>query len=244
MIVVYQFGPAWGMPCISPYVSKLVFYLQLAGIAYRLEKLELTRLDDEAPRGKLPYAVLDDGTVMPDSTEIINFLERTGRGRLDQGLSDAKRADMLAWTRLSDEHLYWSGVIEPRWRTRAHFESYIPYLAGGEILTVETRDAIEAFRTRILSEFDGQGMGRRAPEAVLAAFCSDIDAIKARLQAAPFLMGRQVRSGDAGLYSMLSHIVDAPFDWPGRHYARQITVLQDYMARMRGLLAPFKRDAA
>jgi glutathione S-transferase len=244
MIVVYQFGPAWGMPCISPYVSKLVFYLQLAGIPYRLEKLDLARLDDDAPRGKLPYAVLDDGTVMPDSTEIINFLERSGRGQLDHRLSEAKRADMLAWTRLSDEHLYWSGVIEPRWRTRAHFEAYIPYLAGGETLTTETRDALEAFRTRVLSEFDGHGMGRRSPEAVLAAFCSDIDAIKARLQAAPFLMGRQVRSGDAGLYSMLSHIIDAPFDWPGRTYARQIPILQEYLARMRGLLAPLQRHAA
>jgi glutathione S-transferase len=188
--------------------------------------------------------VLDDGTVMPDSTEIINFLERSGRGQLDHRLSEAKRADMLAWTRLSDEHLYWSGVIEPRWRTRAHFEAYIPYLAGGETLTTETRDALEAFRTRVLSEFDGHGMGRRSPEAVLAAFCSDIDAIKARLQAAPFLMGRQVRSGDAGLYSMLSHIIDAPFDWPGRTYARQIPILQEYLARMRGLLAPLQRHAA
>lgn len=244
MIVVFQFGPAWGMPCISPYVSKLVFYLQLADISYRLERLDVTRLDDAAPRGKLPYAVLDDGTVMPDSTEIISFLERTGRGRLDEGLSEAKRADMLAWTRLGDEHLYWSGVIEPRWRTRAHFETYIPYLACGDDLTPELRDALEAFRTRILSEFDGQGMGRRSPQAVLAAFCSDIDAIKARLQTAPFLMGRKVRSGDAGLFSMLSHIIDAPFDWPGRDYARRIPVLQEYLARMRGLLAPMQRAAA
>lgn len=244
MIVVYQFGPAWGMPCISPYVSKLVYYLQLTGLSYRLEKLRLARLDDDAPRGKLPYAVLDDGSVMPDSTEIINFLERSGRGRLDEGLSDAKRADMLAWTRLSDEHLYWSGVVEPRWRSRAHFEAYMPYLAGGEALTAETRQVIEAFRTRILSEFDGQGMGRRSPEAVMAAFCSDIEAIKARLQAAPFLMGKQVRSGDAGLFAMLSHILEAPFDWPGRRYASRIPVLQEYMARMRGVLDGMQRDAA
>ena len=244
MITVYQYGPAWGLPCISPFVSKLSYYLDLAGIPYVLKPQDLNRIDQDAPRGKLPYAVLEDGRVLSDSTEIIAALERERLGRLDEDLSRAAQADMLAWTRLCDEHLYWSGVVAPRWGMDENFERYMPVLANGAPLSPALIEGLRRFRCRILAQLQGQGMGRRGADDRLSAFKADIDAITARLAAGDFLMGMRVHSGDAGLFAMLVHIMDVPFPWPGRDYARENPVLVRYCGAMRTLLADRSRAIA
>ena len=243
MITVYQYGPAWGLPCISPFVSKLSFYLDLASIPYILRPQDLTRLDQDAPRGKLPYAILEDGRILADSTEIIATLEDEGRGRLDCRLNRSDRADMLAWTRLCDEHLYWSGVVSPRWSMDENFERYMTVLANGSPSPAQA-DMLRRFRLRILAQLEGHGMGRRAGDSRLRAFKADIDAIADRLEASAFLMGPSVHSGDAGLYAMLAHVMDVPFAWSGRDYARSKSALVRYCRSMRAILDERRRVSA
>ncbi len=208
MITVYGYTPAWGLPDISPYVTKLVNYMTFAGLDYTWKPQDLARLDEDSPFGKLPYIVDEDGTKVGDSNRIIIYLKHEYGDPLDGDQSPAEAAQALAFNRLVEEHLYWSGVIQPRWRYEDDFEIYIPYIVQGADVGPELRAALMAFRDRILEEFNGQGMGRRPDDEVLT-------------------------SVDASVYSTIRHITDSPWDWPGRDYARSQANLVAYTDRIR-----------
>ena len=134
---------------------------------------EMSRLASDAPRGKLPYIEDSDGTKVPDSNEIIAYLKSKYGDPLDADLSRPAKADGVAWTRLCDEHLYWSGLIEPRWRMESGWRTFVPFLARGAEISSELERALAGLREHILREFEGHGMGRRSSADVFAVFKAD-----------------------------------------------------------------------
>ncbi len=242
MIKVYQYMPGWSVSCISPYVSKLYNYLTMTGLPFEMVQQEFARLQEDAPRGKLPYIVDDDGTVVPDSTEIILYLKGKYGDPLDGDATPEERASMVAWSRMIDEHTYWCGVIQPRWRMDEGWEVYVPIIAQSKEVPGELRAALDAFRAHIRDEFDKQGMGLKSDEDVFETFKVDVDAIETFLGDKPFFMGEKPRSIDASLFSILTHTMEAPFAWPGRDYIRGKASFAPYLERMRAkydLTLPF-----
>lgn len=233
MMKLYQYIPAWDTPCISPYVSKVAYYMGMTGIDCEIVQQDLATLAEDAPRGKLPYLVLDDGAVICDSNEIIAYLKRTFGDSLDAHLTPAQRAECVAWTRLCDEHLYWSGVIQPRWRQDRGWETYIPYIVGGAEVGPELRQALDAFRAHILDEFTLQGMGGRSDAEVYEIYTIDIDALSDFLADKPWFMGDLPTSLDATIHSFLRHCMYVPFEWPGREYALAKPNLVNYCKRFK-----------
>ena len=55
MITLYGFGEGFGLPEISPFVTKTEVQLKMAGLAYRKERTK----PPASPKGQLPY--IDDG---------------------------------------------------------------------------------------------------------------------------------------------------------------------------------------
>lgn len=102
--------------------------------------------------------------------------KKTGKS-LDEGLSKADKAVCLGFERMIGEHSYWSGIIQPRWREDEGFETYIPHIVQGAEVTKELRGFLDAFRSRVLDGFNGQGMGRRDSQYVLELYKEDVDAI-------------------------------------------------------------------
>lgn len=233
MITVYGYVPAWGLPDISPYVTKLVNYMTFAGIPFEYRNQSLATLDEDSPFGKLPYIVDSDGTKVGDSNRIIEYFKDKYGDPLDADQTPEEAAQALAFNRLVEEHLYWSGVIQPRWRYPDQYEIYIPYIVQGAEVTPELRDALMAFRDRIVAEFDGQGMGRRPDDEVLAFLKADVDALSDYLGDKPYFTGDKLRSLDASVYSTIRHITDVPWDWPGRDHARGKANLVAYADRIR-----------
>ena len=233
MLTVYGYVPAWGLPDISPYVTKLIFYMTMAKIPFKYVSQDLTKLDDDAPYGKLPYIIDDDGSKVADSNTIISYLQKKHGDPFDSDLTNADLAVALAFDRLIGEHLYWSGVIEPRWRMDEGFETYIPYIVPGAEVTSEVRAGLDAFRGRIVSCYNGQGMGRRDSPCVLIFYKADIDALEAFLGNKKYFLGDKVHTIDAGFYAMLRHLVDQPQKWEGTGYVESKKSIVDYMERMR-----------
>lgn len=241
-IRLYGYIGAWGLPCISPYVTKVANYMVMTGTEYEFVNQDLTTLDQDAPAGKLPYILDDDGTKVHDSQRIIEYLKRTRNHTIDNHLSPQEHAVGLAFTRLTDENLYWSGVIQPRWREDEGFKTYIPYIFGmgdksydevWNALDPGVQDFANAFRERILAGFNGQGMGRRTDEEVLDYFKEDINAMSDFLADKPFLLGDQPTSYDAGFYSEVRHCMDQPQQWAGTGYVASKPNLVAYAERMR-----------
>ena len=158
-IRVLGYVPAWDLPDISPYVTKTVFYLTIAKVSFEWKGEDLANLDTNAPFGKLPYIIDSDkeNEKVADSNAIIEYVEKKTGKSLDEGLSVSDKAVCLAFDRLIGEHLYFSGILEPRWRSDSGWETYIPYIVQGAEVGPELRAFLDSFRERILNGFVGQG---------------------------------------------------------------------------------------
>ena len=91
MLSVYRFAPAWDVPCFSPFVTKVIYYLRMARIPHEIVAQDASRLAQDAPYGKLPY-IVDEGKKIADSTTIIDYLETKFGGRLDGDAKPAEKA--------------------------------------------------------------------------------------------------------------------------------------------------------
>ncbi len=78
MFTVYGYVPAWGLPDISPYVTKLVHYLTFAGLPQEWKAQNLATLDEDSPTGLREIDALS-GTRLPDL--VVDYLERRVRER-------------------------------------------------------------------------------------------------------------------------------------------------------------------
>jgi len=70
MIILHGFGAGFGLPEISPFVTKTEVQLKMAGLAYRKEKA----MPPASPKGQLPY-IVDEAESIADSTFIRAHIE-------------------------------------------------------------------------------------------------------------------------------------------------------------------------
>ena len=59
MIILYTFGPCFGLPDPSPFVMKAEVLLKMANLPFETD----TGGFNKAPKGKLPY-IADDGEII------------------------------------------------------------------------------------------------------------------------------------------------------------------------------------
>jgi hypothetical protein len=71
MITLFTFGPYFGLPDGSPFVTKAMLLSRIAGLDYRADRTGYHR----APKGELPD-IGDDGATIADSTFIRRHIER------------------------------------------------------------------------------------------------------------------------------------------------------------------------
>jgi len=233
MITIHQYLPAWTVPCISPYVTKVFYYMKMTGLGFEAKAQDLTRLDQDTPHGKLPIIVDGDGTQVADSTRIIDYLKAKYGNPLDGNAEPAEQAQMHAWNRMIDEHTYWVAVIQPRWRETANWEIYLRIIAGTDSVPPGLRAFADDFRHRILTEFMLGGWGRMPADVIYQRARADIDSLSNFLDGKPYFMGKEPRSIDANVLSILRHTIDTPFDFDTKDYAKTKTNLVGYMARMK-----------
>jgi glutathione S-transferase len=82
MITLNGFGPAFGLPDPSPFVTKVEVLLKMTGLEFRTAANGLRK----APKRKLPY-IDDGGTILADSTFIRWHIEKKYGFDFDRDLS-------------------------------------------------------------------------------------------------------------------------------------------------------------
>ena len=172
MITLYTFGPAFGLPDPSPFVTKAEVLLEMSGLPYRCD----TGGFGKAPKGKLPY-IDDDGTVVADSTLIRFHLEDRHKIDFDKGLSPADKGIAWACEKLTEDHLYWA-VVRERWmdpenfkRGPARFFDKAPALIRPLVVAMIGR--------QVRRNLHGQGMGRYTLEEMSRLTARGIDSLAA-----------------------------------------------------------------
>ena len=227
MIRLHQFAPAFGLPNASPFCMKLETYLRMAGLPYEA-------VNDgnvlKAPKRKLPY-VDDGGTLVADTSFIIEHLKRRYGDPLDAALSPRERAESLAFQRLIEENLYWA-VVHSRWvdeaawaKTRKAFFGALPAPLSWLVPPIARRG--------MLAQMRGHGMGRHSAEEIHAIGCRDVTAIADYLGDKPFMLGEAPTSLDATAYAFLANLLWAPVDSPIKRCAEGRPALDAYCRRMK-----------
>jgi glutathione S-transferase len=232
MITMYGYIPAWGLPDVSPYVSKTDLLLRLSDIPHKLVELHQGDLT-KTPKGKLPY-IDDDGTIVSDTVLIHHYLRDKYGDKLDADLTPEQRAVSVAFEKMLDHAFYWA-LVQSRYRRDEDFTIYDPiwvrFLAW---LPEEQRvGPVKDFRERILGQFYHSGMGRNTEEEVEQITFEQFDAISDYLGDKPYFHGDQPTSVDAALYANLTHAMFVPFPSPICTYGNTKPNLLAYVNRIQ-----------
>ncbi|HTJ64874.1 MAG TPA: glutathione S-transferase family protein [Alphaproteobacteria bacterium] len=224
MITLYGFGPGWGLPEKSPYVTKTEVQLKMAGLAYVKE----LGGPDKAPKGKLPF-IDDDGTVVADSTFIRAHLERSRGIDFDFGLNEAERAQAWAIERMIEDHLNWANA-HSRWLIPANFDKGPAHIF--DTVPEPARAGVrEAARSRVTAAIYGQGFGRHSEAEIWDLASRSLAALSALLGDKPYLFGDRPCGADATAFSAIAAILTPFFSSELRRLAEGHGNLVDYHDR-------------
>ena len=225
MITLYTFGPAWGLPDPSPFVTKAIVLLKMSGLPFETDTSGFRK----APRGKLPY-IRDGGEIVSDSTLIRLHLEQRHNIDFERGLTPEQRGVAWAAEKMCEDHLYWL-MVQARWLDAGNFER--GPLRFFDAVPAPLRPFIARMvRRQVRRGLHGQGIGRYSPDerAVLAdrAFAS----LSAILSDKPYLMGGEPCGADATVFSFVAGAICPIFETPLREKAKAYPNLLGYCSRL------------
>lgn len=231
MITLYTFGPAFGLPDPSPFVTKAEVLLKLSGLPYRTQRADVRK----APKGKLPY-IEDDGVIVADSTFIRFHLEDRHGIDFDQGLSPEQKGSAWAVEKMFEDHLYWAGVYN-RWMIDANFDKG-PRRFFDPVPAPLRPFVVAMVRRGFKRSLWGQGMGRHSRADIERLAIRAGHAFADILGDKPFLMGAKPCGADATAFSFVAGTLIPMFDNPVRDEAMKRANVVAYRDRCMALWFP------
>jgi len=231
MIILSGGGPNFGLPEISPYVTKTEVQLKMAGLAYR----KVRGMPMDSPKGQVPF-IDDDGERIADSTFIRAHIERKYGVDLDAGLDSHARAQAWAIERMVENHFgfavgYTRFLIPENFaKGPAHFVDYAP--------EGQREHLREALLTRVKANFLANGILRHTAEEIEWLGMRSLGALSDLLGDKPYLMGDHPTAVDAVSFGMLAGLLTPFFNSDLRRRALRIENLCAYVARMMEAFYP------
>ena len=227
MITLYGAGEGFGLPEISPYVTKTEVQLKMAGLGY----VKATAHPQEAPKGQVPF-IEHEGERIGDSTFIRLHLEDAFGLDFDEGLDARQRAEAWAVERLAENHLCWA-VTYFRWLVPENFErGPVQFFAGMP----------EAVKDQVLSQVEAamraNGVARHSEPEIVAVGLKSLASLSAILGDKPYLMGSRPCGADATVFAVLAALYTPEFPCQLRTAALRFANLTAYCDRLMALFYP------
>jgi glutathione S-transferase len=224
-ITLYGGGPGFGLPEVSPYVTKTEVQLRMAGLAYRKEMAA----PDTSPKGQLPY-IDDTGERVADSTFIRAHIERKYGFDFDAGLDAVQRAQAWAVERMIENHLNWA-LVYMRWIIPENFEKGPAHFfdRAPEAVRATLRADVQK---RVAANVLAVGLMRHAPDEIVALGDRSLSALSLLLGDKPCLFGTACCGVDATAFAAVAGIITPFFESPLRRRAERHGNLVAYVERM------------
>ncbi len=225
MITLYGFGAGFGLPEISPFVTKTEVQLRMAGLAYRKERA----MPPASPKGQLPY-IEDESERVADSTFIRAHIERKYGFDFDDGLDREVRAQAWAFERMIEHHVYWA-LVGARWVDPENFAKGPSHFFDGA--PEDRREQLrENAQFRVAENYLLSGLGRHAPDDDVDLALRSILALSVQLGDKPCLMGQKPVGVDATAFGALAGILTPFFASRLRAQVEKFDNLTAYVERM------------
>lgn len=231
MITLHGAGAGFGLPEISPFVTKTEVQLKMAGIAYRKEPSRPT----DSPKGQLPF-IDDDAEMIADSTFIRAHLERKYGVDFDDGFDLVQRAQAWAIERMLENQVC-LGLVNARWLDDTNFAKG-PARFFDIVPEVQRLGVCAAVRAQVAQNYLANGLGRHSPEEALELVSRSLMALSLLLAAKPYLMGERPCGVDATAFAMLAGIMTPYFESPLRVRLLHFGNLTAYVDRMMAEFYP------
>ena len=231
-LIVHHLPGAWGLPSISPFCLKLDTYLRMMDIPFEVV-VDATPFG--APKKKLPY-IEHNGSVIGDSSFIIEYLKQAFACDANSGLSAQEKAVAHALQRLLEDSLYWTLVYD-RWMVDSNWQWFQGIVLGGMPAPVRLLLA-PTIRRGVRKQLRGQGIGVHSAQEIHQIGCRDMAAGADWLGDKPFLMGEAPTDIDAVAYGILANLLLAPTVTPIKDAGLARDNLVAYLQRMQGLYFP------
>jgi glutathione S-transferase len=228
MIVVHGFAPMPPLPSPSPFCIKLETWLRMAQFAYQA-RADFSPL--RAPKGKAPYATLEDGSTVADTHLIIRTLSKRPAVTLDRWLGARERATTTLIQRTVEDHLYFV-VLHQRWVVPEGFRivrrTYFNHLGAPARWVVPY-----LARRNVRAAVRYHGISRHTQDEIVAFAVEDFDALVQVLGDRPYFCGDRPSTADAIAYGGLAAIHLSPFPGPLQEAMRARSTLVRFVERMR-----------
>ena len=225
MITLYGFGPGFGLPEMSPFVTKTEVQLKMAGLGYVKEK---TR-PNASPKGQLPY-IVDEAEAIADSTFIRAHVEGKYGFDFDAPLNLQQRAQAWAFERMIEHHMYWA-LIGARWTDPDNFAKGPSHFFDGAPAHMREKLREDA-QFRVAENYLISGLGRHAPDEDVDLAVRSLLSLSVQLGDKPYLMGKTPCGADATAFGVMAGILTPFFVSPLRERAQQFDNLIAYVDRM------------
>jgi glutathione S-transferase len=225
MITLYTFGPYFGLPDGSPFVTKAMLLLKFAGLDYKEDRKGYGK----APKGKLPY-IDDDGLKIADSNFIRFHIEEKYGFDFDEALSDSEKAMSWAIEKMCEDHLYWA-VLDARWGDLANFTKGPAQFFAAIPMPIRPLVA-KLVRSKTMKSAKAHGLGRHSREEIERLAIRDLDALSKILGTKPYIMGDRICAADACVFSFIAGALTPTFETPIRTAAEGLSNLVSYRDRM------------
>ncbi len=227
MIILSGGGAGFGLPDVSPFVTKTEIQLQMAGLAYRKE----SGRPSDGPKGQMPF-IDDEGERIGDSTFIRAHLEQKYGVDLDEGLSPVERAQAWAIERMMENQFYWI-IVYSRWLLPENFAKGPSHFF--DALPDEIRQQrLEAVRMIVR----GVGVTRHTDDEIASLADRTLLALSELLGQKTFLFGERPAGVDATASAMIAHALTPFFESPVRRCVESYGNLVAYADRMMAFHFP------
>jgi len=227
MIRLFSFGPAFGLPDPSPFVTKVNLYLKMTGIEFE-SVIDPNNLR-QAPKAKLPF-IDDEGEIIADSVFIIDHLKQKHAADLDDWLNEQQAASALLMGKSLDENLYWA-IVYSRWikddvwpTIEKQFFSSLPFPANKLVAK------IARYSTR--KQIMGHGMGKHTDQEIKDIATRSLQSLSVLLADKPYFFGNQPCTFDVTAFAMISALTLSTLETEMNETAKQFKNLVSFTHRI------------
>jgi len=231
LITLFGFGPGFGLPEISPFVTKTEVQLKMAGLDYRKQKA----MPNASPKGQMPF-IQDGAETIADSTFIRAHIEGKYGFDFDAPLNLQQRAQAWAFERMIEHHLYWA-LVGARWVNPENFAKGPAHFFDGAPPHMREKLREDA-QFRVAENYLISGLGRHAPDEDVDLAVRSLLALSVQLGDKPYIMGSTPCGVDATAFGVLGGILTPFFSSSLRERAGQFENLVAYVDRMMGQYYP------